>query len=372
MVSFEKTRSNYGVYPIKYGGMDAFRLRIPRDFERGITEAVVLRNGFNIVSEKAVIKGQAHELLRTRPENEIKAFLEADPNNFFMIANALLCPWANRIWGKKEGKLLRASWDGQSRLLPMNFPNEGTSIHGLIYDRLYQYINCFETDHSVVLVGITQISDSEWFSSLNIVHEIELFSSGALRRNVLVDNTGVYKALASVGEHLYIDIPEGQKREDVTLDTSAQSVVRVDDKLRPLRSEPDVLTKLGGDHFKYNFPLALGTLSLDHCFTHLIDPKQVKIGFPALGWGVSIEGRTVRGGNPINAVQIYSPTDLKAIACGSVAVEMQGNLPDPLDPDWKDHSDFGPMGYTGSGMKVLRPGGSLDWEVIHSVYPIKS
>jgi galactose mutarotase-like enzyme len=367
MAGLERTGSNCGVTPINYGGMKAFRLRLPHKLNLGIQETVVLQNGFNIVSKKGSINGQEQELLRTEPEATIKKFLDEGYNNYFTKGSALLAPWANRIWGKQEGDFLRVSFDGRTRLVPMNFPNEKTSIHGEICDRNYNDTYFFNNETGLVLGGLTHITDKEWFSSLMVGQYIKLFSNGSLSRNILITNTGKYSAPVSVGEHPYYDIPEGQKREDVTLDIPAQLVVRADfnDHLRPMFKHPDLLTKFDGDFFPKESKLTLGDFSFDHCFTGLIRPSVLKIGFPALGWGVSIEGK-----QSVNAIQVYSPTDPAAAAFNSVAAEMQTNLADPTNNAWRKHSDFGPMGFTGSGMKVLKPGEILIWEVIHSLYPI--
>ena len=354
------------VHRINYGGMTAWRMKtnVLKGVANGITEAIVLDKGFNIVSEKALIYGKQRELLRTEPERTIKAFLDADPNNYFTKGNAALLP-ANRIWGEVQGKSLRISWDGRECFVPMNFPNEKTSIHGLIFNRLYYDIHFDRTEHGITLSGMTEIPGNEWFSSLTIGHNIELLFSGEIRRSIYVYNNGCYSAPVSVGEHPYIDIPEGQDRAGVRLEIPAQSVVRADfsDNLRPMFKHPDLFAKFGGDFFPHKSSLNLEDIFLDNCFTNLIKPIVLKIEFPALKWGVALEGR-----QSVNAIQVYSPMDPAAAAFNSVAGELQGNYADPLNPEWKKHSDFGPMGFEGSGVKDLKSRESMIWEVIHRVY----
>jgi aldose 1-epimerase len=360
------------------GGMHAWHLRVPvsnsRGIQGGIREVKVLEGGLNIYSEVGMIHGKPQELLKTKPENEIVDYLQQGPNNYFTLFNAVLCPWANRIDGLKEGKFLRASWLGMTRLLPMNFPKEGTSIHGLIHARVHKDVECFKTDEGIALTGYTEISGTEWFSPLSIIHHIELLETGKLRRSVMAYNIGNDSSPVGIGEHPYIMIPEGQKRNRVILDIPAQSVVRTDDRLLPLLKEEEVFADMGSPYFQKQSPFFLGKLSLDHCFARLHKPVTVKLGFPNLGWGFKIEGE-----NSINAIQVYAPTDPKADAFGSVAIELQGNYADPLDPAWEQHSEFGPFGYTASGMKDLRSrsGMALDkdrqteWQVTHSLYTMK-
>ena len=362
------------------GGMHAWHLKVPatnsHGIQDGIREVKVLEHGLNIFSEVGVINNKPQELLKTKPENEIVNYLKMNPNNYFTYFSALLCPWANRIDGDKEGQFLRASWKGQSRLLPMNFPDEGTSIHGLIHFRIYQDAACFKTDEGILLAGYTEITDTEWFSSLSIIHQIELLETGKLRRSVMACNIGHDSAPVGIGEHPYVIIPEGQKRSRVILDIPAQSVVRADGRLLPvLNDNNDVFADMGSSYFPQKSPFALGRLSLDHCFARLHkNPVTVKVGFPDLGWGYKIEGE-----NSINAIQVYSPTNPKADAFGSVAIELQGNYANPLDPAWEQHSEFGPFGYTGSGMKDLKPKSDgpidkdrqIEWQVTHSLYTMK-
>ncbi len=370
-----------GVKPIRFGNtVKAYKLEAPTQGAFGIRQAIVSARGMNVLSEKAgVAEASNKQLLLTleRPEDMLDCIADSSTHHFSQGFAALLAPFANRLPGRDLGNgFQEVTWGNQQCCVPVNFPQEGLAIHGLVYDSEYEDVTMDFDGVSALLKGTAYIPEGNWFSALKIDTSTWL-SAGARDRTVVVENIGNECAPVGIGEHPDFKIPKGQPREEVVLRIPARSIVRSGANMLPDFEHGSPIVDVQKSELKSLFSRNvkdrnLGNLSLDHCFTGLGVPGNLgeisfRIEYPRLRWGIQVS--TILP-DAVNAIQVYSPTDPSLPAFGSVAVEFQTNLADPLNPEW---GNWSPLSYIPnqtmpSGMRILAPGEKMVWSVRHSIY----
>jgi len=368
------------VRPIKFGAQTkAFKLESPAVGNRGIEHVLVSARGMNVLSQRAFVRQTRRELLltRERPEDMLECTEALPINQFSQGFAALLSPFANRLPGRPLGNgSQEVMWGNAVRRIPVNFPQEGLAIHGLVYDSAYENIDSGINGNSAYVKGTVHIPDELWFSPLKIDVATEL-SGGVRSRTVEIENIGDECAPVGTGEHPDFKIPKGQPREEVRLRIPARFIVRSGADMLPDFKYGSPIIDVRDSELKGLFvddvkERKLGGLILDHCFTGLdtagnLGEISMMIEYPKLRWGIKISAFAT---GAVNAIQVYSPTDPSLPAYGSIAVEFQTNFADPFNPMWANYSplSYVPNRTMPSGMHILAPGEKMTWGVRHSVY----
>jgi galactose mutarotase-like enzyme len=102
----------------------------------------------------------------------------------------------------------------------------------------------------------------------------------------------------------------------------------------------------------------LGELSLDDSFVHLrpalLDNGPIaELRDPASNYGLRMTAITPA----IKTMRVYAPASEKF-----VSIEPQFNYDDPFGPEWPKNED--------TGMLVLQPGQSVQWQVRLEIFPL--
>ena len=371
-------------------------INLPKD-KPGII-GVVVTPEFNIAAEIAQIPGVGvQDILNTEPNlRALSLATKKKPFNIFLVNggkggaghNAIVWPFSNRHKGEVVGtpgnEKVKVKWGDQEILIPANWPppNSGwkaepsRAIHGFGYRKPNTIIKGeWDGKESCFLEGETNVSADEWFTILLVTHRISL-EKGVLKRTVSVKNLGKVPVPFACGEHPDFAIPEGQSREGVLLGIPARLLVKVTnmkDLLPDFGNYPFIPVnqlKPFGRLFRARndeglFPI--GNTFIDTCFTGLDENPVVRVLFPEVKWGISVKGSTVSSPDMINALQIYAPPPGGPKL---VAVELQGNVPDPFNPAWDSYGEIKQCKewLTGSGMHIIKPDGHFrTWHVSHRI-----
>lgn len=190
---------------------------------------------------------------------------------------AFVAPWPNRI---ADG---RYSFDGSSYELPINEPERGTALHGLVFDIPWTLV---EHAESAVVLGCT-IEPTEAYPFTVALHA--RFSVGAegFRTDVTALNTGSRRAPYGVCPHPYL-VAGPSPLDEWVLELPASTVLTVTpDRLLPVAKEP-----VEGTAFDFRAARALGDVQIDHAFTGLARDDSgratVRVTDPAAGTGAAM------------------------------------------------------------------------------------
>jgi galactose mutarotase-like enzyme len=361
---------------------------------------VVVTPELNIAHEIARLPdGSTRDILNSEGTlTPLARAVREDPFNIFQANrkaggaghSGILWPFANRVNGaivsSAGNEMVKVQWQGREVLIPANWPpphsrEPSRLIHGFGYRMSNTNIKG-EWDGGLngYLEGKAVVPADQWFSSLEVTHRISL-RNGVLQREVSVRNTGKAPAPFACGEHPDIVVPKGQRREEVLLGIPASLLIKIQEDgsmLPDFSGNP--LVPVEQSHLAHLFKarneeglFPLGDTFIDTCFTGLTTGEDadgwatVRVLFPALKWGVSIETRPIAHPGMVNALQIYAPNTGTAL----VAVEFQGNVPDPFNSLW-DNFDLLKQGsrfITGSGLHIFPPNKRIirTWAVTHRI-----
>lgn len=141
-----------------------------------------------------------------------------------------LVPFSNRI---AEG---RFSFEGKSYQLVKNFGDHPHTIHGVGWERAWDYSQCSETEALLSLVHIPQISDDQttydWPFAFKVTEQITL-SEHTLRVTMCFTNLAECNAPVGLGWH-----PFFPRNNGVNLTTHVEKVWLNDARMLPASLEP--------------------------------------------------------------------------------------------------------------------------------------
>jgi len=162
----------------------------------------------------------------------------------------LLLPWPNRI---RDGVY---TLDGREHRLPLNEPERGNAIHGLV--RWSSWTPVEEAADRVVLRHVLRPQPGYPFT-LELRVEYSLGSDGLTVRTTAA-NAGADPCPYGAGSHPYVAV---RSVDDAVLGLPASSILESDERGIPVGSSP-----VEGA-FDFRAPRPLGSVQLDHCFTDL-------------------------------------------------------------------------------------------------------
>jgi galactose mutarotase-like enzyme len=179
-----------------------------------------------------------------------------------------------------------------------------------------------------------------WVSRTEITTSVQL-SSRALEIKIVARNTGDVAEPMGIGWHPRFAILSGDR---------GQATLRMPNKLLPITNTPYDFTARSGRQ--------LGELNLDDSFVHLqpalLDNGPIaELRDPRSNYGLRITPITPT----IKAMRVYAPARDKF-----VSIEPQFNYDDPFGSEWPKGED--------TGMVVLQPGRSVQWQVRLEIFPL--
>ena len=194
--------------------------------------------------------GAGLSALRYKGRDLVDPFIPAPkPENY---RGDVLAPWPNRI---EDGQY---EVDGNLYVIPINEPNRGTALHGLV--------NCLEwdviekTEHSLLLKAMLKESTS-YPTDLEFSVNYSLSSQG-LAIEISATNIGRKKAPYGVSIHPYLIATPDSRVDDWSLTMSASEVLDVDMK----RLLPIGLRKVEELDFDFRTGRLIGDQFIDHAF----------------------------------------------------------------------------------------------------------
>lgn len=167
---------------------------------------------------------------------------------------AFVAPWPNRI---EDG---RYTFDGVDHELPINEPERGTALHGLVHDVLWT-----PREHTASSVTLACTIEPTVAYPFEVALEVR-FSVDAqgFRTAVTATNTGSRRAPYGVCPHPYL-VAGPSPLDAWVLELPAATVLTVTpDRLLPVAKEP-----VAGTPFDFRTAHALGDVQIDHAFTDL-------------------------------------------------------------------------------------------------------
>jgi aldose 1-epimerase len=165
----------------------------------------------------------------------------------------VLIPWPNRL---QDG---RYEFDGRRHQLPLNEPEHGNAIHGLV--RWAAWTAAEREPHRAVMKHVLYPQPGYPFS-LEISIEYAL-SAGGLQVRTTATNLGTDPCPYGSGAHPYLTL--GTATIDrLILRVPARTVLRSDERGLPIGREA-----VQGTEYDFQQPRRIGSMTLDHAFTEL-------------------------------------------------------------------------------------------------------
>jgi len=165
----------------------------------------------------------------------------------------LLIPWPNRI---ADG---RYEFDGRAEQLPLDEPDRGNAIHGLVRWETWKVAE--RHPDRVVMAHLLHPRPGYPFT-LALRVEYALAGDGLTVRTEAT-NVGAEACPYGAGAHPYLAVADGSV-DELTLTVPSGSVLESDDRGLPVSARP-----VEGTDFDFRSPKQVGGLRLDHCFTDL-------------------------------------------------------------------------------------------------------
>jgi aldose 1-epimerase len=190
---------------------------------------------------------------------------------------AFVAPWPNRI---ADG---RYSFDGVDHELPINEPERGTALHGLVFDIPWTLV---EHTASAVTLGCT-IEPTEAYPFTVALHARFSVGPDGFRTDVTALNTGSRRAPYGVCPHPYL-LAGPSPLDEWVLELPASTVLTVTpDRLLPVAKEP-----VEGTPFDFRSAHLIGDVQIDHAFTGInrdaAGRATVRVTDPVHGTGTAM------------------------------------------------------------------------------------
>ncbi|MEU4545891.1 aldose 1-epimerase family protein [Nonomuraea dietziae] len=227
--------------------------------------------------------GAAVRMLRHGDRDLITGWPAEGPIPYY--SGALLAPWPNRVGGAGY------AFDGDVHRLPVNEPDRGHALHGLIAEARWSVAELFtvEDDHGFARLTL-DLAPSQGYPfalSFQVLHRLD---GDGLTTTLTVQNVGDRPAPYGCGPHPWL-----LAGDDVTayeLHLPASLVAMVDEALIPV-----VLEDVASTPYDFRTPRLIGDTAIDHAFTALAhgDPETGSRGSGSES-GRQISGQAGAGG----------------------------------------------------------------------------
>jgi aldose 1-epimerase len=380
--NFAKLKTELKLKPVPHeqpvvlrpGGQDPVvleRAQIAGGAEPEFLSATLLPGrGMNVLQISAFLPQLGDVQLLASPSLAAATHLLNDPaavstgSGLLPVGGAIEAPWAGRITGVKsaDGDSITAIWHGRRLTLPTDPQNrvDGMAAGGLLLMRPSDSVSTNTMPDGEEANATFRAGDfnGHWVSQTEVTTAVQL-SSRAIEIKVVAHNTGSEPEPIGIGWRPRFAILSGNRGQEA-LRLPAGLRTEISDrrtglptgKLLPVEGTAYDFTKRDGK--------PLGEMNLDDSFVHL-KPGLLDNG-PAVelrdlqsGYGLRVTAMT----SAIKAIRIYAPVNEKF-----VSIEPQFNFDDPFGREWARDED--------TGMVVLQPGRTVQWEIRLEIFPLSS
>jgi aldose 1-epimerase len=363
-----KHRLNRGATPVspvnaRPGGQDAIVLQRTRLEGQTVPEflsATVLPGlGMNVLQITAYLPHKGEVSLLASPTLDEAARLPEGN----LSGGAFEVPWSSHIFGtaSADGKSLTMGWGERKITLPaVRAPHSGDAV---AQDGLLLGSGAATANTNVMPDGGETQATFEagnfrghWISRTEITTSIQL-SSRALELKMVARNTGDQPEPIGMGWHPRFAVLSGDRRQAtlrmpnaMRAEVTNQKQGRPSGKLLPVAGTEYDFTERNGRQ--------LGELNLDDSFVHLrpalFDNGPIaELRDPASNYGLRITAITPT----IKTMRVEAPANENF-----VSIEPQFNYDDPFGSEWPKDED--------TGMVILKPGQSVQWQVRLEIFPL--
>lgn len=225
----------------------------------------------------------------------------------------IAAPWPNRI---ADGAY---RFNGVVQHLPLNEPDRGTALHGLVFDRQWEVAG---SDADSLTMKCVVAASKGYPTSLDLSVNYRLDPEG-LQCTVTATNTGSVPAPYGVCPHPYLVAGDSPLDEWVLSFPATSYLAVTKDRLLP-----HSLLPVEGHEFDFRVPRPIGATEIDHAFTGLGPAPQLVLSDPA---GTQV-GMRWDDGCPWLQVHTADKADASTSRLG-LAVEPMTCPPDAFNSD---------------------------------------
>ena len=198
---------------------------------------------------------------------------------------AVLAPWPNRL---EDGTY---TFGGRTYEVPLNEPEGGTALHGLVYDVDWEVVQAAAAA-TRLQVEVPRIAGYPFSVRLDLTY---VLSDAGLAAALVATNTGVVEAPYGSGFHPYL-VADPVAETALTLDAARYVETSHD------RHLPTGTAAVSGTPYDFREGRPLGDTVLDTPYGDLRAPV-VEVGRIAVGLGAGVRW-----------VQVYTPSDRRSVA----------------------------------------------------------
>ena len=313
--------------------------------------------GMNVLQIKAYIPGKGEVNLLASPsvEGAESAMTgtgeDADGKASLTMGGPFEVPWAGRIGGVASQVAGRVSavWRGHTIILPGGA--EGVARDGLLLANAADSVETTALPDGGQVQAVFHAGDfgAHWPSKTDVTVTV-LLGSQWIELTVVARNTGDAPEPVGIGWHPRFTIFDGN-RDQLRLRLPGEMREEVRDRESGLPT--GVLLPVNGTAYDFTMRggAALGKMELDDSFValhrDLMDNSAVaELSDPANDYGVRLTALSPT----IKAFRVVAPADADYVSIGP-----QFNYDDPFGREWSNGTD--------TGMVVLQPGQSTQWEI---------
>jgi aldose 1-epimerase len=320
--------------------------------------------GMNVLQIGAYIPGKGEVNLLASPSVEgaesamTGAGEDADGKASLTMGGAFEAPWAGRIGGvaSQVAGRVSAMWRGRTMTLPGG--TQGVAHDGLLLANAADSADTTSLPDGGQAQAVFHAGDFgvHWPSKTDVTVTV-LLGSQWIELTVVARNTGDAPEPVGIGWHPRFIIFDGN-REQLRLRLPGEMREEVRDRESGLPT--GVLLAVNGTPYDFTGRggAALGKMDLDDSFValhrDLMDNSAVaELSDPANDYGVRLTALSPT----IKAFRVIAPADGNYVSIGP-----QFNYDDPFGREWAKGAD--------TGMVVLQPGQSTQWEVRLELYSL--
>jgi galactose mutarotase-like enzyme len=280
---------------------------------------------------------------------------------------AIEMPWAGRVSGMitPDGLNLSTMWRGTRLILPTDAKDSygvagAVSAGGLLLKQPSDSINTNVMPDGGEAQATFRAGNfnGHWPSQTEVMTTVAL-SGKSMTMKIVARNTGSTAEPMGIGWHPRFAILGGQRAqmllrlpEGLRVEVKDRRSGELSGRLVPVeKTEYDFTSRTGAQ---------LGALNLDDSFVHLRtglmeNGPMAELRDPENDYGLRITAMT----SNIKTIRVYAPLD------GSyISIEPQTNYDDPFGHQWPRDED--------TGMVVLQPGQSMQWQIRLQIFSLSS
>jgi aldose 1-epimerase len=277
---------------------------------------------------------------------------------------ALEAPWAGRLTGTKmaTGDGIMTLWNGRGLILPST---NGVADGGLLLTRHTDSVkqNVMPDGGDLQAVTIADSFDGHWPSHTEVTTTV-LLSSRSFSIRMVAKNVGTEPEPIGLGWRPKFAIISGDR---ANLQLKIPQSVRME-HMKPGGLPTGKLLPVTGTEYDFSAPngLPLKSVNLDDSFVHLkpelmIDSPTVELRDTAANYMLRMTMLT----RSIRSLHIVSPASTNAddkLDKPFIAISPETNYEDALGREWPKDED--------TGIVVLQPGESMQWNIRLELFPL--